>query len=301
MKNLLFSLILGFFALNLLANDSIYFKFAANTIEEGKLKNKMETNISRLLTEINRAGSEGDSLNLADIDMENGAKKRLDALWDASGFVCDRTTNIAKCLIDFQGYQVRGIPVTMKPNDSTYNESLNREFTISLNKQGEITGVRPAWELNEDITKILTTTGTGGVMESRMRREILKWIEDYKTLYNGKDLKGIEDVLSKGVCPEDAMVNKNQWINGLKCMLERNNFSTEIDLISVLKHGGVANIFGLTFHQIVRCANYEDAGWFFLMMDFNNPDRMEIRICTYQPDEVVAKEGVFTLDDFYIR
>ncbi len=260
----------------------------------------METNISRLLTEINRAASEGDSLNLVNIDMEDGAKKRLEALWIASRFVCDRTTNITKCLNDFEGYQVRGIPVTMKPNDSTYNESLNRELTLSLNKKGEITGVRRAWGVNEDVNKILTPTGNSGVNEMRMRREILKWIEDYKTLYNVKDLKGIEDVLSKGVRPEETIVNKKQWLNGLKWMFERKDFTTEIDCISVLKHGAVANIFGLTFHQKIRCANYEDAGWFFLMLDFNDPDRMQIWVCTYQPDSVVAKDGVFTLDDVYI-
>ncbi len=299
MKSRLLSLILGLIAVNVSANYSISFMFAANTIEKGELKNKMENNISRLLTEINRAASEGDSLNLADIGMEDGAKKRLDALWDASRFVCDRMTNIAKCLNDFQGYQVRGIPVTMKPNDSTYNESLNRELTISLNKQGDITGVRPAWELNEDVTKILTPTGNAGVNEMRMRREILKWIEDYKTLYTTKDVKGIEKALGSAI-PDMKSDYKKEWLGSLNEFFLDDDFSSEIDEIFLDKHYAKSNIYGLTLHQKIRSKSYEDAGWFFLLIDFNDPSNFQIHICTYQPDNVAAKDGVFTFYDFFI-
>lgn len=175
----------------------IKFKFAANSIDASALKIRMENNISDLLTEIDRAGSNGITLNLSGISMEQGAKERLIALWDACRFVCDKSTNISKCLHDFQGYQVRAIPITMKPQDSSYDQSLNRELTVSLNRNGVITGVRPAWELNEDINKILTTTGTGGVMETRMRRELLKWVEDFRCYYNERNIAALEKYIVK--------------------------------------------------------------------------------------------------------
>lgn len=47
----------------------VSFRFAANSIDEGGLKTRMEGNISDLLTEINRSGFDGDSLNLSGINM----------------------------------------------------------------------------------------------------------------------------------------------------------------------------------------------------------------------------------------
>ena len=74
----------------------VTFKFSAGTIDVGTLKNKMENNISALLTEINRAGKARSSLNLSAINMEPAAKTRLTALWEDARFVCDKSSNISK-------------------------------------------------------------------------------------------------------------------------------------------------------------------------------------------------------------
>lgn len=303
---------------------NVTFKFAANTIDAGTIKTRMESNITALLTEINRAGSNGGSLNLSGINMEQVAKERLLALWDDSRFVCDKSTNISKCLNDFQGYQVRAIPITMKPQNSSYDQSLNRELTVSLNKNGIITGVRPAWELNEDVNKILATTGTGGVMETRTRRELLKWVEDFRCYYNERNITALEKVYSEdaliitgsvvnqrvnagdGAVRYEQKVNykvqdKATYINKL-----RNQFATkkylhvEFDHIAVMKHGAKQNIYGVTLHQKWESSGYSDEGWLFLLWDFNDPEKPQIHVRTWQPDLAVAKDGVFTLDDFFI-
>lgn len=302
----------------------IKFKFAANSIDASALKIRMENNISDLLTEIDRAGSNGIALNLSGISMEQGAKERLIALWDASRFVCDKSTNISKCLHDFQGYQVRAIPITMKPQDSSYDQSLNRELTVSLNRNGVITGVRPAWELNEDINKILTTTGTGGVMETRMRRELLKWVEDFRCYYNERNIAALEKIYSEdaliitgsvvmrrrnegdGAVRYEQKVNykvqdKTTYLTNLKRQFDTKKYiKVEFDHISVMKHGAKPNIYGVTLHQTWRTNTYHDEGWLFLLWDFNDPEKPQIHVRTWQPDQVVVKDGVFTLDDFFI-
>lgn len=301
----------------------VTFQFSAGSIESGSLKTKMENNISELLTEINRAGSQGTTLNLSSISMEPEAKIRLNALWnEASHFVCDRETNISRCLNDYQGYQVRAIPITMKPIDSSYAQSINRELTISLNKNGVITGVRPAWELQEDVSKIMQDAN--GVADTRMRREILKWVEDFRCYYNERNIKALNQIYS-----DDALIitgsvvmqkkmhgdiglrydqkvnytvqSKEQYITKLARIFKNNSrINVEFDHISVVMHPAKPNIYGVTLHQKWQTSSYSDEGWLFLLWNFNDPERPQIHIRTWQPGQVVAKDGVFTLDDFFI-
>ncbi|MCM1140792.1 MAG: hypothetical protein NC453_19660 [Muribaculum sp.] len=303
---------------------NVTFKFAANTIDAGTIKTRMENNISALLTEINRAGTNGSSLNLSGINMEQAAKERLTALWDDSRFVCDKSTNISKCLNDFQGYQVRAIPITMRPQNSSYDQSLNRELTVSLNKNGVITGVRPAWELHEDVEKILTPTGNGGVTDTRMRRELLKWVEDFRCYYNERNITALEKVYSEdaliitgsvvnqrvnagdGAVRYEQKVNykvqdKKSYLNKLRSQFATKKYlHVEFDHISVVKHGAKPNIYGVTLHQKWNSSGYSDEGWLFLLWDFNDPEKPQVHVRTWQPDLAVAKDGVFTLDDFFI-
>lgn len=304
---------------------AVTFQFSAGTINAGTLKTTMEKNITALLTEINRAGKNGTPLNYTGIQIEEGAKTRLNALWnEAAHFVCDKQTNISKCLNDFQGYQVRSIPITMKPVDSSYDQSLNRELTISLNKKGIITGVRPAWEMQEDIAQILHTTGMGGVEETRMRRELLKWVEDFRCYYNERNLKALDQVFS-----EDALIitgsvinqranrgdravtyeqkvnyrvqDKTEYLNKLKGMFaSKKRINVQFDHISVMKHSAKKNIYGVTLHQKWKYGTYEDEGWLFLLWDFNDPEHPQIHVRTWQPEQAVAQDGVFNLDDFFI-
>lgn len=299
----------------------VTFKFSAGTIDAGSLKTKMENNISALLTEIDRAGNAASDLNLSQINMEPAAKTRLSALWEDARFVCDKSSNISKCLNDFQGYQVRAIPITMKPLDSSYEGSLSRELTISLSKAGVITGVRPAWELQEDVSKIMFSPG--GVADTRQRREILKWVEDFRCYYNEKNLQALNQIYS-----DDALIitgsvvtqrankgdgvrleqnvkytvqSKEQYINKLSRIFKNNRrVNVEFDHISVVMHGAKKNIYGVTLHQKWQTSSYSDEGWLFLLWDFNDPEQPQIHVRTWQPDQVVANDGVFTLDDFFI-
>lgn len=261
--------------------NSVQFKFSAGTIESGDLKSKMENNITALLSEINRAVNENSPLNLTYINMEDEAKVRLEMLWGENiRFVCDKSINISKCLNDFQGYQVRSIPVTMKPLDSSFSGTISRELTISLNKNGVITGVRPAWEFQEDVSKILF--GSKSISDSRQRREILKWIEDYMSFYSEKNIRAIaqifsDDILiitgcetkqrnSNGEHPVDnriqyKVLSKDTYLHKLsRIFSKRKKLDFEIDHISVEMHGAKPNIYGVTFHQKWQTSSYQDEG-----------------------------------------
>lgn len=305
------------------AKATVNFAFQAGTVQPGDLTNKsaMEKNISLLLTEIDNAGRQGRALNLNGISMEEGAKNKLMALWEDARFVCDENSVISNCLHDMQGFQVRNIPITMKPYDSTYDQPLAREFTISFNKKGVITGARLALELEQDVSKILNTMG--GVQDVRERMEILKWVEDFRCYYNEKNLSALERIYS-----DDALIitgsvintrskntdgnfiksdikynkySKGQYIQKLRGIFKNNrHINVKFDHISVMRHGTKTNIYGVTLRQKWVTDRYSDDGWLFLIWDFKNPEQPEIHVRTWQPQEAVAKDGVFTIDDFFI-
>lgn len=306
---------------------AVRFQFDARSNTGNAPRSVMENNISTLLTEINHASIAGTALNLSVLSssqMESGAKERLQDLWRDAHFECNKETNISNCLNDFQGFQIRKIPVTVKPQDpSTYTDPLNRELVISLNKRGIITGVRFAWDLQEDVETMLTSTLVGGVSDTKQRREILKWVEDFRCYYNEKNIKALNQIYS-----DDALIitgsvvtnrkvygdhnvhlksdviytvqSKQEYIDKLTRIFKTRRVKVEFDHISVMSHGAKKGIYGVTLHQKWRAGSYYDEGWLFLLWDFNDPEKPQIHVRTWQPDQAVAKDGVFTLDDFFI-
>ena len=305
----------------LVLSAQVTFKFSANSINQGPLKSKMENNITALLNEMNKAGNSDTYLDLSSIDMEPEAKTRMQALWEDAALVCVDDVNVKRCLEDYQGYQVRNIPVRVKPKDNTYDESLDRELTISLNKSGEITGVRLAWEMQQDVESMLKSSS--GVTDVRQRREILKWVEDFRSYYNEKNIKSLNQIFS-----DDALIitgsivtqkkrtgdgvqydqqvkykvqNKEEYLTNLSRVFRNNaKINVSFDHISVMKHGAKPNIYGVTLHQSWKSGAYHDEGWLFLLWDFNDPDHPQIHVRTWQPEQIAAQDGLFTLDDFFI-
>lgn len=300
---------------------AVTFQFTPRSISNAQLKTKMERNISALLTEINRAGTAGSALNLTNISMEAGARARLEALWSDARFVCDKSSNVSNCLQDMQGYQVRQIPITMKPVDNSYQDRLNRELTLSLNRNGVITGVRLAMEKHEDVEQILQSQG--GVTDLAQRREILKWVEDFRCYYNERNINALNEIFS-----DDALIitgsvvrrqtglsdnahvredvvynvqNKKQYIDKLRNIF-RTNARVHVDFehINLAVHGSKNNIYGVKLHQKWRTSRYSDDGWLFLLWDFQDPDHPKIHVRTWQPQEVVDRDGALGLSDFFI-
>ena len=68
----------------------------------------------------------------------------------------------------------------------------------------------------------------------------------------------------------------------------------------MIKHGAKPNIYGVILHQDWKTSTYMDDGWLFLLWDFNDPEKPQIHVRTWQSEQVVAKDGLFSLDDFFI-
>lgn len=304
------------------ASAIVTFRFTPGTVSDATRKQRMERNASNVLSEIDAAGRESRQLNLAAVDMEAGARSRLIALWENLHFICEEPTIISRCLEDAQGYQVRGIQITVKPIDpTTYKQSLNRELTISFSKTGKITGVRPAMESQESMRSVL---GNGGaVTDLAQRREILKFVEDFRCYYNERDSVSLNKIYS-----EDAIIitgsvlkprktggdgrqytndarykiqNKQEYMTNLRKVFDKVKYlNVEFDKITVVRNGSKPNLYGVTLHQKWTSSTYSDDGWLFLLWDFTDPSAPQIHVRSWQPEQMVATDGVLSMDDFFL-
>ena len=302
----------------------IQFKFSSNSTRgvSADTKARMEYSVSALLTEITAAGNGQRELSLSEIRMEEGAKKRLHFLWNDIHLTCVENMYVENCLNDMQGYQIRGIDVKVLPLDDTYTQSTDRELTISLNRQGVITGVRLALENNEEVSKILREGSA--VSDMAERREILKWVEDFRCYYNEKNIAALEQiysddaliitgsvVTSKKIVGDEGprlnvshsdvrykVLDKNEYLKQLRDIFRRNQkLYVSFDNISVSRDGSRHNIYGVKLKQTWESSTYSDEGWLFLLWDFGDKDHPQIHVRTWQPGSLKEDE-VFSLPDF---
>lgn len=314
---------------SILAFGNVRFAFQAHTTDgmSATTKKQIETNISALLTELNNASQSGRPLSFTGINIESGAQKRLESLWKHLHFECVKPSYILACLNDMQGYQVRGLKVTVKAIDEGYDQDTNRELTISINRQGVITGVRPAMQLQESGRKMMEE----GVFVSDQRHleEIKKFVEDFRCYYNERNYDALNMIYSddaliitgsiikpngaratdQGVRVRDearvkyTVQSKSEYMQKLKRIFDpsfNRYINVEFDHISIAMSRSKPNIYGVTLHQKWNTSRYSDEGWLFLLWDFNDPERPQIHIRAWQPNEVAESAGVFEINDIFI-
>lgn len=311
-------------------SQAVRFCFEATSADNVSFsKSVAENSISRLLTEINRADRTNTSLNLYSISMEENAKAKLHKFWSNMHFACEDVENIEKCLQDMQGYQVRNIPVTLHPLDNTYHGSVEKTLVISLNKRGQISGVRTALD-RHDYKKVMETGRV--VTDERQRREILKFVEDFRSYYNEKDIASLDRVFS-----DDAIiitgsvittrpgfdVNKNkmadkivysqstkqEYLKKLQGLFNCTKFvDVAFDEISVKRNGatGKENFYGVTLKQKWHTDRYSDEGYVFLLWQFkDNGEPPVIHVRAWQPDKYsdgrpMKQDDILNMHDFLI-
>ena len=260
------------FACAQFALAQVTFRFS-DGIYNQTLKSQVERNVSALLTEINRAErNRVGLLNLGGVRIDDNAANGLRSLWKNIHFRCEWNNNVQSCIQDFTGYEVRQIPVEMKPLDNTYKGELHKELTISFNKQGVITGVRTAIDNNSYLALL---SGGKANLDMRMRREILKFVEDFRSYYVEKNIAALDEIFS-----DDALIitgrviktmgksqadgvsqqvkekvvyskqNKQQYINNLRTLFQSNEYiNVDFSDIELMRHGSNPNFYGVKLRQ----------------------------------------------------
>ena len=311
-----------------LSMAQVKFQFS-DGIYNQTFESQVERNVSFLLSEIDRAEKSGSQvLNLSSVRMDDNARNGLTSLWKNIHFRCEWNTNVQPCIKDITGYEIRQIPVEMKPLDNTYKGELHKELTISFSRDGVITGVRTAIDNNSYLSIL---RGGKSNLDTRMRREILKFVEDFRSYYVEKNASALEEIFS-----DDALIitgrviktmgksqtdgisqqvrervvyskqSKQQYINNLKALFRSSEFvNVDFSDIELMRHGSNPNFYGVRLRQKWASQRYNgnqyaDDGYVFLLWDFTDETQPKIHVRTWTPRRPGQNGDDFSPEDFFI-
>lgn len=295
----------------------------------GGLKGRLEQSATRLLTEINQAFLEGRSLNTVGLDMTQEAVNGLTALWENVRFYCDDFEVVQSALQTKSGYQVRQIPLMLRPDDkSPTADDEYQEAVINFDGDGRITrfNLTIATNIYQNVMKRGKT-----VEEAERRHQILSYVEHFRTAYNEKDIQFLDQVFSddaliitgtvikvrktdgKGISHNKVTYrkqSKQEYLTRLKRSFDANKYiNVKFDDVRVVKHPTKEGFYGVTVHQLYsNSSGYSDDGYLFLLWDFRDQNNVQIHVRTWQPKylneaktQELPKEEIFTAGDFAIE
>ena len=321
MRKLLLIVIVALFAIQGQA-DNVTFT-VSDDIDNASIKSKIESGVSRMLTEINAAQEAGRSLNFSAMgNIGTRVQQSMAMLWENSPFVCTDEEIIEHCLTTGTGYQVRNIPLMMKPTgEREFGEDEYQEAVISFDKQGNVESFYLSISMNLYMNVIKSNLE---LTDLRRRQLILDYVEQFRTAYNQKDINFLNQVFSddaliitgkvittkhaEGFTSQKIQYNKQskeQYIKNLKGVFARNSYiKVTFDEIQVMRHPVNPNFYGVTLLQGWTSGKYHDDGYLFLLWDFTNESAPQIHVRTWQPDKIggkpLPKDEVFSLSDFDI-
>lgn len=291
-------------------------------IDNATVKSKIESTVSRMLTEINAAQAAGRSLNFGVMGVDTRVQQSMAMLWENSPFVCTDEEIIEHGITTGTGYQVRNIPLMMKPTgEREFNEDEYQEAVISFDRQGNVESFYLSISMNLYMNVIKSNLE---LTDLRRRQLILDYVEQFRTAYNQKDINFLNQVYSddaliitgkvittkhaEGFTSQKVQYNKQskqQYINNLRGIFKRNSYiKVTFDEIEVMRHPVNPNFYGVTLLQGWTSGSYHDDGYLFLLWDFTDENAPQIHVRTWQPDKIggkrLPKDEVFSLSDFDI-
>lgn len=314
-KNLIF--LLMFVAQNIMADVTVQI----DGIENATVKAKMERTMSAFLTEVNNAQSSKRALNFGGMGLSTNVQSSVSMLWENSPFECTDEEIMEHCIQTGSGYQVRNIPLIMRPTDSSFNEDEYQEAVFSFDLSGNLESFYLTLSMNLYMNIIKSNKS---VTDLRRRQLILDYVEHFRTSYNQKDINFLTQVFSDdaliitgkvikqskdGIPMPDKIQYKKQtkqeYLGNLRRVFASNKYiKVTFDEIEVMRHPVNADFYGVTLHQGYTSDRYHDDGYIFLLWDFRNESAPQIHARTWQPDRInggkLPKDEVFSLSDFDI-
>ena len=292
-------------------------------INNNTLKSKMENATERILNEVNAAQAGNRALNFYLMGVNQRVQSSMAMLWANTPFICIDEEIVEHCITTGNGYQIRNIPLLMKPTgERDFNEDEYQEAVISFDKQGNVVSFYLCISMNLYMNVIKSNIE---LTDLRRRQMILDYVEQFRTAYNQKDINFLNQVFSEDALiitgnvitqkhPEGYMTqkirynkqNKQQYINNLRRVFKITKYiKVAFDDIEVMRHPTNPDFYGVTLHQGWTTNSYHDEGYLFLLWDFRNEYAPEIHVRTWQPDKIggreLARDEIFSLSDFDIQ
>jgi len=265
-------------------------------------------NLAAVLTEINRAQSSGQQLNMAGLQMDEFAKKSLARIWAVTPFVFPDMELVEKCISFKNGaMMVRHVPLQIKPVGETFGMDTIQEAIVEFNRRGVITDFRLTLSSQSGLD-----LDRCGVADIEKEHIIKRQLEQFRTAYNQRDVSTIEAMFS-----DDALIitgkvvqrratgdrlamtpkveyirqTKQQYIQNLRLAFKRNKWiDVKFDIPAKNKapyakgksapcnwldrttkkgkDGQPLDFYGVRLIQHWKSSNYNDDGYLFLLWEF---------------------------------
>lgn len=289
---------------------------------------KMEGNLSKVLTEINSAYHAKRELNLVGLPMTQFAKEGISMLWSTSSFFCDDNYVVTRMWNFSNGYMIRQVPLLITPRDNSGTKEVFQEAVVEFDASGNISDFKFAslTQMGESLEH------AGDPVDVERKITILSYCDRFRTAYNTKDIKFMQQVFS-----EDALIitgtvvtskaydgkpissvkykkqNKEQYLANLQRAFAANQWiEVTFSEIGTKGEGGASigitrstenpNLYGVRLRQEWKSSRYSDEGYVFLLWDFTNEDAPIIHVRTWQPEWVggqkISDKELFSLEDF---
>lgn len=274
-------------------------------IDKAAVKEKIESVVSAILTEANTAYEAGREMNCSKLGIPESAQDAISSLWDNSPFVCMDNEIVERCIETGSGYQVRNIPLFLKPlkRSGTAENEDYQEATVSFDKQG----ILQSFYLSISMSLYMNVMGgSKDIADLHRRQFLLDYVEQLRTAYSQKNIKFFENLFS-----DDVLI-----ITGRKIVLSElhkafkynEQIRVTIDELEVTRHILNKDMYGVTLHQAYTSNGHQEGVYIFLLWDFRVEDYPQIHVCTWQPDSYkdgketkrIPKDDVFGLGDIDI-
>jgi hypothetical protein len=289
---------------------------------------RIQQNLSKVLTEINAAQKENRHLNMVGLPLNDFAAKSLSMLWANVHFYCDDEEVVDRCWVFEDGYMLRQIPLIITPQDEQFGSGTYQEAVAEFDRNGIVKDFRFGFDaqLSESMERC------GPVVELERRMKILTYCDRFRTAYNTKDLNFLQQIFSNDALIITGQVvkvksgemnmkpeviykpqTKQQYLNNLQRAFLRNKW-IDVKFSQIGDSGetggcpGITrssenpNMYGVRLRQEWNSSNYSDVGYIFLLWDFKDENSPVIHVRTWQPEWVGGKrlpdEEIFTLSDF---
>lgn len=288
-------------------------------IDNQKLKETMEQNVSTMLATFNAAASQQQrNLRLSKDNFTSDGIKEIGLIWKSSAMTFPPVNIMSKCLRTSTGYQVRGIPVDMVEADE---KEARQELTVDFTSDGKISNVSIAIELHR-YDQIMAEKESD--IDYARRQIIIDFVENFRTAYNRKDIKLLNSVYSdKALIITGRVVNekpnsdidrmtlfnnkvvyikqsKQEYLQKLTAIFRNTKYiNVKFDDIEVMQHPKYDDIYGVTLRQLWHTDRYSDEGYLFLLVDFRDDNHPLIQVRTWQPYKDKGGNIVTRRDDVY--
>jgi hypothetical protein len=300
-------------------NPRVYVSFEADP----GLRAKVETAATAIVQSINRTAATGafviDRSFFAPDDNYAGFEE-LKSLAEITGMKCVEEV-YTRDMYEIPGglFEIRDIVVVTKPPKSTdaavqatRTYDANRDLNLIFNRRGQLVAARFAIEKTRYMAMLSQSEDLDDLFK---RKQILNYVEKFRTAYNNKDLPYIASQFDENaliitgvrvkkaeepnpVNPENSKEafklirhDKATYLKNLERIFKNNAYiDIKYEDISIRRHQKYKEVYGVNLFQIYNSDRYSDKGYLFLLIDFE-PENPVIYVRAWQEDSFITTGG----------